>query len=96
MVLGTPYLHTKYPWVMKKILYFGVMGMEARSKTEQKTVKGLVRSAVETEFFAEESCATRQHALHDLLSLDAPVSDWNDMEAEIERGVISVLGKIDV
>ena len=62
--------------------------MGTRSKTDQKMLRALVRKAVKTECLEEELRATRKHALHDLLSLDAPVSDWDDMEAEIARGVI--------
>jgi len=56
------------------------------AKKKQKTVSALVREAVETECLDEELRVTRKHALEDLLSLDAPVSDWEKMETEIERG----------
>ncbi len=58
------------------------------AKKEKKTVSALVRQAVEVECLEEELRTTRQHALKDLLSLDAPVSDWEKMEGEIVKGVI--------
>ncbi len=57
------------------------------SKKEKKTVSALVREAVEVECLEKELRTTRQNALNDLLSLNAPVSDWEEMEGEIERGV---------
>ena len=58
------------------------------AKKEKKTVSALVRQAVEAEYLEEELRTTRQHALKNLLSLDAPVSDWKEMEGEIVKGVI--------
>jgi len=58
------------------------------AKKEKKTVSALVRQAVEAECLEEELRMTRQHALKNLLSLDAPVSDWEKMEGEIVNGVI--------
>ena len=58
------------------------------AKKRKKTVSALVRQAVEVECLEEELRTTRQHALKDLLSLDAPVSDWEKMEGEIVKGVI--------
>lgn len=58
------------------------------AKKEKKSVSALVRQAVEVECLEEELRTTRQHALKNLLSLDAPVSDWEKMEGEIVKGVI--------
>lgn len=58
------------------------------AKKEKKTVSALVRQAVEVECLEEELRTTRQHALKNLLSLDAPVSNWEKMEGEIVKGVI--------
>ena len=58
------------------------------AKKEKKTVCALVRQAVEVECLEEELRTTRQHALKNLLSLDAPVSEWEEMESEIVKGVI--------
>jgi len=58
------------------------------AKRKKKTLSALVREAVETECLAEELRMARRHALDKLLSLDAPVSDWEKMEDEITRGVI--------
>jgi len=56
------------------------------AKKKKKTVSSLVRQAVEVECLQEELHATRQHALKNLLSLDAPVNDWEKMEGEIVKG----------
>jgi len=58
------------------------------AKKKKKTVSALVRQAVEAECLEEELRTTRQHALKNLLSLGAPVSDWEEMEGEIVKGVI--------
>ena len=58
------------------------------AKKEKKTLSALVRQAVEVECLEEELRTTRQHALTNLLSLNAPVSDWEKMEGEIVKGVI--------
>jgi hypothetical protein len=46
----------------------------------------LVRAAVEQTYFAEAARTRRRAALDQLLSLQAPVTDWEQMEAEIARG----------
>ena len=56
------------------------------AKKEKKTVSALVRQAVEAECLEAELRTTRHRALETLLSLDAPVSDWEQMENEIVRG----------
>ncbi len=54
---------------------------------ERKTsVSVLIRQAVEQVYVDEVARAKRQAALDDLLSLDAPVADWEQMEEEISRG----------
>jgi predicted DNA-binding protein len=51
-----------------------------------KPVSQLVREAVEKVYLQKASQERRQAALDELLSLDAPVADWVEMEDEIIRG----------
>jgi hypothetical protein len=46
----------------------------------------LVREAIETVYIDAEQRELRRQALDELLSLDAPVADWEEMEAEIIAG----------
>ena len=54
-----------------------------------KTISKLIREAVEKIYLEEATQERRQAALGSLLSLKAPVADWEQMEAEIIRGAIS-------
>ena len=59
------------------------------TQTSAKTGKPmsvLVREAVEQVYFAPQVEQQRLEALRELLSLNAPVGDWEQMEAEIIRG----------
>lgn len=58
------------------------------AEEQGKSVSVLVREAIEDEIFRKERQARKQEALEDLLSLNAPVSDWEDMEAEIIEGAM--------
>lgn len=51
-----------------------------------KPVSQLVREAVDKAYLQKASQERRQAALDELLSLDAPVADWKEMEDEIIRG----------
>lgn len=51
-----------------------------------KPVSQLVREAVERIYLEKASEERRQAALDNLLSLNAPVADWEEMEDEIIRG----------
>lgn len=51
-----------------------------------KPVSQLIREAVEVTYFQKIIAQKRRAALKNLLSLDAPVSDWHQMEQEIIRG----------
>lgn len=51
-----------------------------------KPVSQLVREAVERVYLEKASEERRQAALDKLLSLNAPVADWEEMEDEIIRG----------
>lgn len=50
------------------------------------SVSVLIREAVEQAYFVALDRQERQDALRRLLSLEAPVADWAQMEADIERG----------
>lgn len=51
-----------------------------------KPLSVLIREAVEKTYFAPQEEEQRLAALRELLSLNAPVADWEQMEAEIIRG----------
>jgi hypothetical protein len=51
-----------------------------------KPISVLIREAVEQVYLAGTSRERRQAALARLVSLDAPVSEWDQMEEEITRG----------
>jgi hypothetical protein len=58
------------------------------SKEQKKPVSVLVREAVERVYFKQAVLRRRRTALKSLLSLNAPVSDWEQMEKEIIKGVL--------
>ena len=51
-----------------------------------KTVGALVREAIEVGLLVQEARRRRERAFKELISLDAPVSDWKRMESEIIAG----------
>ena len=51
-----------------------------------KPLSFLVRDAIEQVYLERAMSARRQAALASLLSLNAPVADWEQMEEEIIRG----------
>lgn len=51
-----------------------------------KPLSVLVREAIEKTYFAPREEEQRLAALQELLSLNAPVAEWEEMEAEIIRG----------
>ncbi len=51
-----------------------------------KPLSVLIREAVEMTYFAPQDAAARLEALWELLGLNAPVADWEEMEADIIRG----------
>jgi predicted DNA-binding protein len=59
------------------------------SQTTGKPLSVLVREAVEEVYFEQRAHDCRQKALSRLLSLQAPVSDWSEMEEEIAEGASS-------
>ena len=54
-----------------------------------KTISKLIREAVEKVYLEEAVQERREVALKKLLSLDAPVADWEKMEDEILRGTVA-------
>ena len=48
----------------------------------------LIREAIERTYFVEIDRKRRRLALDRLLTLEAPVADWTQMEAEIEMGAL--------
>lgn len=56
------------------------------SEEQGKPISQLIREAVEDSYFKKIVTRKRQAALEDLLALEAPVSDWPQMEQEIIRG----------
>ena len=63
------------------------------AQEQGKTVSVLIREAIEEEYFEKEARKRRRAALKSLLSLDAPVADWEEMEAEIANGAFEVQGQ---
>lgn len=60
----------------------------ALAEEKQQAVSVLIREAVEQVYFVEMDQRRRQQALERILSLEAPVSDWTQMEDEIEQGAL--------
>lgn len=54
-----------------------------------KTISMLIREAVEKIYLEEVVQERREDALKTLLSLEAPIADWEKMEDEIIRGALS-------
>jgi hypothetical protein len=60
--------------------------LNQRSIDAGKPVSVLIREAVERVYFEPAALEKRRAALQRLLSLDAPVADWEQMEDEIVAG----------
>ena len=65
------------------------VALQEMSKELKKPVSVLIREAIETTYFEPRSQKRREDALEQLLSLEAPVADWEQMEAEIIQGAIA-------
>jgi predicted DNA-binding protein len=63
--------------------YAALADLSARSG---KPISLLIREAVEQVYLAKATEERRAAALSRLLSLDAPVADWEQMEDEITQG----------
>jgi predicted DNA-binding protein len=59
------------------------------SQSSGKPLSELIREAVEQVYFERKAHDRRQAALQRLLSLQAPVDDWPEMEKEIAEGATS-------
>ena len=60
--------------------------LERLSRETSEPISLLIRAAIEKVYFEQERRARREAALASLLSLNAPVSDWPEMEQEIIEG----------
>lgn len=58
------------------------------AEDEQKPLSVMIREAVVERYLMRVDAQKRQQALANLLALDAPVTDWPQMEAEIEQGAL--------
>lgn len=58
------------------------------SEKEDRPVSELVREAVKKVYLRKEALSRRRAALESLLSLEAPVTDWEEMEEEIIKGAL--------
>jgi predicted DNA-binding protein len=54
----------------------------------EKPLSVLIREAIEVVYFKPVDLDRRRAALDSLLSLDAPVAAWEQMEEEIVRGAL--------
>jgi len=61
---------------------------EVAERTQQP-LSILIRKAIEAVYFAEATRQKRYQALDQLLALQAPVADWEEMEEEITRGALA-------
>lgn len=59
------------------------------SKERGKPLSALIREAVEQVYLEQADRERRRAALQRLLSLKAPVADWEEMEEEIVRGAVA-------
>lgn len=58
------------------------------SSATRKPLSALIREAIEQVYFERKTRARRRAALRNLLALNAPVADWQQMEQEIVQGAI--------
>lgn len=56
------------------------------AKKQHKPISHLVREAIEEVYFGGSAIEERRKALEDLLSMNAPVANWEQMEDEIILG----------
>lgn len=56
------------------------------ARRQNKTISALLRDAIRSTVVEEAVREERRQALRTLLSLDAPVADWLEMEKEMARG----------
>jgi hypothetical protein len=58
--------------------------LERRAADERRSIGAIIRDAVDA--YTGSSGRTRREAAESLMSIGAPVSDWEEMKAEIIRG----------
>jgi len=58
------------------------------AEEQKKPISLLIREAIEQVYFQKAALERRRAALKNLLSLEAPVADWEQMEEEIIEGAI--------
>ena len=59
------------------------------AKEQAKPLSVLVCEAIEKVYFEEADRQSRRQALQELLTLNAPVADWEQMEQEIVEGALA-------
>ena len=59
------------------------------AKEQAKLLSVLVREAIEKVYSEEADRQSRRQALQELLTLNAPVADWEQMEQEIVEGALA-------
>jgi predicted transcriptional regulator len=62
--------------------------LQQLAKKTGQPISVLVREAVEKVYIEKTLIEERQKALARLLSLEAPVADWPQMEEEIKNGLV--------
>lgn len=63
--------------------------LRSLSEEQGKPVSALIREAIEQVYLQEAIRQRREAAVERLLSLNAPVADWQHIEQEIIRGAAS-------
>ncbi len=58
------------------------------AEEQGKSVSVLIREAIEREYCQKTLLKKRKEALKKLLDMEAPVADWEQMEAEIAEGAL--------
>ena len=58
------------------------------AKLQHRSISHLVREAIENVYLGGSDLDERRKALKDLLSLEAPIADWDQIEDEIIRGAV--------
>lgn len=56
------------------------------AEEQDQPLSALIRQAIVEEYFKKTILKRRRAALKSLLSLEAPVADWQEMEQEIIKG----------
>ncbi|MFQ5796900.1 MAG: ribbon-helix-helix protein, CopG family [Candidatus Bipolaricaulia bacterium] len=62
--------------------------LQRLSQEQGKPISVLIREAIEQQYFQKALLERRRQALQRLLALDAPIADWEQMEAEIIQGAV--------